>query len=78
VAAILLAEFGVRPVSFVEAAVLLRLLYEREYGTHGRAEDRKKEMEAEATAEDIARRHRRGLRSIPIDPDYVPPNVSEN
>lgn len=55
-------------MSYVEAAGLLRYLYEREYGIHARRADAQ-------VAEDEARlaaRYSASKRSIPIDPDYTP------
>jgi hypothetical protein len=52
----------------VEAAGLLRLLYEKTYGIHVRAEQHQVAV-AEAA---LARRYVDAKRHIPIDPDYTP------
>lgn len=57
-----------RPETFVEASGLLRLLYEKTYGIHVRAEDHEKAA-AEAA---LAARYQAAKRHIPIDPDYTP------
>lgn len=48
--------------------MLLRLLFEKTYGTHARAEEREKAL-AEAK---LAARYERSKQLIPIAPDYKP------
>lgn len=52
----------------MEAAGLLRLLYEREYGVHVRKADTEA-LQAEAS---LAARYVATKRTIPFDPDYTP------
>jgi hypothetical protein len=58
----------VRPETFIEAAGLLRYLFEREFGVHLRKAEAEKDH-AEAM---LSARYAQSKRSIPFDPDYKP------
>lgn len=60
------------PDTFQAAAVLLRLLYEREYGTHTRAEQR----EVEIKEARLARKYASQSKRLPREPGFVEPTES--